>query len=369
MTWNWQQSDWPHFTFSSEAYTTLEANFLKNAGVIVGAMAHVPKLERLTLTVDLITQETLDSSAIEGEVLDRESVQSSLARQLGLQAPLRRSGPKETGAVELMADVYRGFDAPLDQDRLYAWHGMLMNGRRDLSSIGRYRNHSDAMQIVSGPIGRETIHFEAPPSDRVPDEMNAFLDWFKSSSPTGSVPLPAVIRAAVAHLWFESIHPFEDGNGRIGRAIAELALAQATSAPSLTVLSEAIKLHRRAYYAKLHEASLSNKIDPWIEWFGETVLAAQQNTRRRVLFVIAKTRMLTELQELINARQERALLRLFEVGPNGFAGGLSASNYQKITGASPATATRDLVNLVDLGAIIRTGENRNARYWLNWENE
>ncbi|MCE2890664.1 MAG: Fic family protein, partial [Hyphomonadaceae bacterium] len=195
------------------------------------------------------------------------------------------------------------------------------------------------------------------------------LDWFKSSSPTGSAPQPTVTRAAIAHLWFESIHPFEDGNGRIGRAIAELALAQATSAPSLTVLSEAIKLHRRAYYAKLHEASLSNKIDPWIDWFGETVLAAQQNTRRRVLFVIAKTRMLSELQSRINARQERALLRLFEAGPSGFEGGMSASNYQKITGASPATATRDLVNLVDLGAIIRTGENRNARYWLNWENE
>jgi Fic family protein len=367
MTWNWQQSDWPNFTYSGEAMTAIEAAFLKNAGVIVGAFAHVPSLERSTLTVELIAQETLDSSAIEGEVLDRESVQSSLARHLGLVAPLRRAGAKEAGAAELMADVYRAFDAPLDHERLYAWHAMLMNGRRDLKSIGRYRDHADAMQIVSGLIGRETVHFEAPPSSRVQEEMVAFLTWFGSSGPKGSTPVGAVTRAAIAHLWFESIHPFEDGNGRIGRAIAELALAQATNAPSLTVLSEAIRRDRRAYYAKLHEASLTNCIDVWINWFGETVLLAQQNTRRRVVFVIAKARMLNELKANINTRQERGLLRLFEAGPDGFEGGLSASNYQKITGASPATATRDLASLGELGALRKTGDNRNARYWLEWE--
>jgi Fic family protein len=368
MTWNWQQPDWPDFTFSREAMISVEADFLKNAGVIVGALAHVPTLERSNLTVELIVQETLESSAIEGEILDRESVQSSLARHLGLTVPLRRVAAKEAGAAELMADVYRGFDAPLDHKRLFAWHAMLMNGRRDLQSIGRYRDHADAMQIVSGPIGRETVHFEAPPSSRVYEEMVIFLAWFEASGPRGSAPVAAVTRAAIAHLWFESIHPFEDGNGRIGRAIAELALAQATNAPSLTVLSEAIRRDRRAYYAQLHAASLTNHIDIWTKWFGETVLAAQQNTRQRVVFVISKARMLSELKSSINPRQERGLLRLFEVGPDGFEGGLSASNYRKITGASPATTTRDLAGLVELGAVRRTGENRNARYWLDWEN-
>lgn len=345
----------------------IEASFLKNAGVIVGTLEHVSLTERTRLTLELIAQETLDSSAIEGEVLDRESVQSSLARHLGLTVPLRRANAKEEGAAELMADVYRSYDAALDHERLFAWHAMLMNGRRDLTSIGRYRDHADAMQIVSGAIGRETVHFEAPPSAQVFGEMDMFLKWFGETAPTGSNPLNAVTRAAIAHLWFESIHPFEDGNGRIGRAIAELALAQATNAPSLTVLSEAIKVNRRAYYAKLHEASLSNSIDPWLQWFGDAVLAAQHNTRRRVVFVIAKARMLNDLKERINDRQERALVRLFEASPDGFEGGLSASNYQKITGASPATATRDLVGLVELGVLKRTGENRNARYWLEWE--
>jgi Fic family protein len=367
MIWNWQQLDWPNFTYASETMTAIEASFLKNAGVIVGTLEHVSSPERTRLTLELIAQETLDSSAIEGEVLDRESVQSSLARHLGLTAPLRRAGAKEAGAAELMADVYRAFDATLDHERLFAWHAMLMNGRRDLKSIGQYRDHADAMQIVSGSIGRETVHFEAPSSAQVPSEMSAFLAWFAASGPKGSAPIAAVTRAAIAHLWFESIHPFEDGNGRIGRAIAELALAQATNAPSLTVLSEAIRQNRRSYYAQLHQASVTNSIDPWLKWFGETVLAAQQNTRRRVVFVIAKTHMLSDLKTRINDRQERALLRLFEAGPDGFEGGLSASNYQKITGASPATTTRDLANLVELGALKRTGENRNARYWLEWQ--
>jgi Fic family protein len=366
MTWNWQLADWPHFTYSREAMTAIEAGFLKNAGVIVGALEHVPAPERTKLTLNLIAQETLDNSAIEGEILDRESVQSSLARHLGLTSPLRKAGPKEAGAAELMADVYNAYAAPLDDERLYAWHAMLMNGRRDLKSIGRYRDHKDAMQIVSGPIGKETLHFEAPPSAHMHHEMDTFLAWFSASSPSGSAPVAAVTRAAVAHLWFESIHPFEDGNGRIGRAIAELALAQATNAPSLTVLSETLKFERRAYYAALHAASLTNQIDAWLKWFGDIVLMAQQRTRQRVVFVIAKNRILSDLKATINGRQERGLLRLFEAGPDGYDGGLSASNYQRITRASPATTTRDLMQLVELGVLRRTGDNRSTRYWLVW---
>jgi Fic family protein len=367
MTWNWQLSDWPRFSFRPEAMVPIEAAFLKNAGVIVGALDHVGPDERQSLTLQLAAQEILESSAIEGEVLDRDSVQSSLARHLGLAVPTRRTGPKEAGAAELMADVYRNFGAGLDEMRLSGWHAMLMNGRRDLKSIGRYRDHADAMQIVSGPIGRETVHFEAPPSAQVQKEMAAFLIWFDASGPAGTSPVPAVTRAGIAHLWFESIHPFEDGNGRLGRAISELALAQASDAPSLTVLSEAINRDRRNYYEALRAASLTNQIEPWLTWFGGSVLEAQRRTRRRVSFVIAKTRMFARLEGQINARQERVLLRLFEAGPDGFAGGLSASNYKAITKASAATTTRDLAELVALGALTRTGERRSTRYWLEWE--
>lgn len=367
MTWNWQLPDWPNFAFEPTAMLAVETAFLKNAGVIVGTLDHVANDERQSLILQLAAQEVLDSSAIEGEILDRDSVQSSLARHLGLAVPNRRVGPKEAGAAELMSDVYRNFTVGLDHQRLVGWHGMLMNGRRDLASIGRYRDHADAMQIVSGPIGRETVHFEAPPSAQVYGEMVGFLDWFAASGPAGSRPVPAVTRAAIAHLWFESIHPFEDGNGRIGRAIAELALTQSNDAPSLTVLSEAIKVDRRGYYEALRAASLTNQIDAWLAWFGGAVLEAQRRTRRRVSFVIAKSRMFARLGSALNPRQERALLRLFEAGPDGFGGGMSASNYQTITKASAATATRDLVELVELGAVTRTGDRRTTRYWLAWE--
>ena len=159
-----------------------------------------------------------------------------------------------------MADLYQHYDAPLTEPHLFGWHAMLMNGRRDLEVIGGYRTHDEAMRIVSGPIHDPHVHFEAPPSKTVPSEMRLFIDWFNRTAPTGSNPLPAIERAAIAHLWFETIHPFEDGNGRIGRAIAEKALAQALEAPTLTALAATIKRHKKAYYTALNQASRTNQI-------------------------------------------------------------------------------------------------------------
>jgi Fic family protein len=241
---------------------------------------------------------------------------------------------------------------------------MLMNGRRDIADIGRYRTHAAAMQIVSGALHAPRVHFEAPPSAAVPPEMARFIAWFNDSAPAGPTPLPAITRAAIAHLWFESIHPFEDGNGRIGRAIAEKALAQNLAAPTLTALAETIHRHRKAYYAALHQASQSNDIDPWLAWFADIVIEAQARTIARIRFLIDKTRLFDRLRGQMNERQEKALLRIFREGPDGFAGGLSAGNYRTITGAALATATRDLADLVEKGALHRTGERRYARYWL-----
>lgn len=221
MRWNWQRPDWPHFQFEKNRLRDAEAQFLKGSGVVVGAMQHLDKDANQQLVVQLMSQEMVESSAIEGEILDRASVQSSIARQLGFAADRRRSTPAEAGASELMADLYRHYAAPLTDQNLFDWHAMLMNGRRDLDVIGRYRTHTEAMQIISGPIHAPHIHFEAPPSQRVPAEMAQFIDWFNRTAPGGAEPLHAVERAAIVHLWFETIHPFEDGNGRIGRAIAE----------------------------------------------------------------------------------------------------------------------------------------------------
>lgn len=208
------------------------------------------------------------------------------------------------------------------------------------------------------------MHFEAPPSTTVPKEMQRFCAWFNASAPQGEAPLPALTRAGLAHLYFECIHPFEDGNGRIGRAIAEKALAQGTGQPTLTTLSLTIERHRARYYREIGRANRTLEVGPWLDWFADMVLEAQAHTLAWVEFIIEKTKLLDRLKGQLNARQEKALLRVLREGPEGFRGGLSAGNYASITGAPPATARRDLADLVALGALIRTGQLRGTRYWL-----
>ncbi|MCT2400429.1 Fic family protein [Novosphingobium mangrovi (ex Huang et al. 2023)] len=364
MRWNWQQPDWPDFTYKPSDLRGQEDRFLKGAGVVIGTMAHLEPQDREQLTITMIAQEAVDSSAIEGEILDRASVQSSIARHLGIKADARRANAAEAGAAELMADLYRTYAEPLSDAMLGHWHAMLMNGRRDLRKIGSYRTHADPMQIVSGAIHAPKVHFEAPPSQRVPDEMARLIVWFNATGPAGSTPAGALLRAGLVHLWFESIHPFEDGNGRLGRALAEKALAQSLDAPAITALAETIQRHRKAYYEQLQRASRSNEVDAWLAWFADIALAAQERSREHVTFLIAKTRLLDRVRGKINDRQEKALLRMFAEGPDGFKGGLSAANYRTITDTLSATATRDLAELVSLGVLRKEGELRYTRYHL-----
>jgi Fic family protein len=364
MQWNWQLADWPDFRFDPEKLRLREEQFLKGCGILIGSLGHVDGTERDGLSIELITQEVVESSAIEGEVLNRASVQSSLARQLGFAADRRRVNAAEAGAAEMMANLYRSHSQPLTEFTLSSWHAMLMNGRRDLTDIGGYRTQGDPMQIVSGPLHAPRVHFEAPPAGRVSTEMKALLTWFNETEPGAAKSVPAVTRAGIAHLWFESIHPFEDGNGRIGRAISEKALAQVSEGPPLTLLSATIHRQRKAYYQALQAAHSSNEIDHWLDWFADIVIEAQQRTLEHVRFLISKTKLFDRLRGQLNARQEKALLRMFREGPDGFLGGLSAANYRTITDATLATTTRDLVDLVAKRALVRTGERRHARYFL-----
>ncbi len=364
MLWNWQQSDWPNFAYDPNRLRAAEQRFLQGSGVIVGALLHVDGEQKQALTIDLIAQETVDSSAIEGEILNRASVQSSIAKHLGIKADQHRASPAEAGAAELMANVWRTFAAPLTELMLFDWHAMLMAGRRDIVEVGCFRSSPEPMQIVSGPLHAPRVHYEAPPSDRVSQEMASFIAWFNDTAPNGTKPLPALTRAGIAHMWFESIHPFEDGNGRIGRAIAEKALAQTIEQPSLTALAETIHRHRKDYYEHLHRGSVTNEVNEWLTWFASIALEAQERTLMRVRFLIAKTRILDRLSGHINARQEKVLLRMFAEGPDGFKGGLSAKNYRTITDAATATVTRDLAELVRLGALHREGERKSTRYYL-----
>jgi Fic family protein len=220
------------------------------------------------------------------------------------------------------------------------------------------------MQVVSGPAGESDVHFEAPPSSRVPSEMERFIAWFGRTAPSREESLPALTRAGIAHLYFESIHPFEDGNGRIGRAIAEKALTQSFGQSTLTALAATILGRRKSYYEALEASNKENEITRWLMWFAGVGIEAQRRTIALVEFLIDKTKMLDQLRGRLNQRQERALLRMFREGPEGFRGGLSAGKYSTITGASPATTTRDLADLVAKGALVRDGERRFARYRL-----
>ncbi len=360
MQWNWQHPGWPHFTYKSGALEGLEAQFLKQSGVVIGALKHVGAGEKEDLTIDLVSIEAVKTSEIEGEFLNRDSVQASIRKNFGLDAPERRISPAEQGIAEMMTSLYQGFDEPLSEALLFQWHEMLMKGRNDLNDIGRYRTHTDAMQIVSGADYAAKVHFEAPPSDRVADEMNRFLDWYNKSR-----DLSPLIRAGIAHLYFESIHPFEDGNGRIGRAIAEKALSQSLGHPVLLALSHVINANKKAYYANLERANKGVEITTWLTYFAQTVLDAQSWSLRLIDFLIAKTRFFDRLRSAFNDRQNKVVARMFREGPDGFTGGLSAENYITITGATRATATRDLTDLVEKGALKKTGARRYTRYWLN----
>jgi Fic family protein len=264
----------------------------------------------------------------------------------------------------MMVDLYRTSGKPLSHKTLFGWHRMLFRERTGLRDIGRYRTGDDPMEVISGPIHSPRVHFEAPPSVRVAEEMAGFVEWFNRTGPSGAEPLPALTRAGIAHLYFESIHPFEDGNGRIGRAIAEKALAQGFGQPTLTALSATILRRRKAYYAALEAANKHNDVTEWLCWFASIAIEAQRRAIAHADFLIEKTRLLDRLRGQLNSRQEKALHRMLREGPEGFKGGMSAGNYSAITGASPATTTRDLSDLVELGALRREGERRHARYYV-----
>jgi len=267
--------------------------------------------------------------------------------------------------AEMMVDLYRSFSEPLSKEMLFRWHEMILSGSRDLKDVGRFRTGTEPMQIVSGRIDAPRVHFEAPPSSGVTSEMKQFLEWFARTRKDGEQPLSALTRAAIAHLYFESVHPFEDGNGRIGRAIAEKSLAESLGQPTLITLAATILLQRKAYYEALEAANKHNEITNWVAWFAGITIEAQRRTIALVEFLIDKTKLLDRLKGELNERQTKALLRMFREGPEGFKGGLNAGKYASITGASPATTTRDLSDLVSKGALTREGELRHARYQLN----
>lgn len=366
--WNWQQKDWPKFSYQSEELRNFEAKFLYASGEAFGVYQHLNKSGKEALKIDIIRDEALKTSEIEGEILNRDSLQSSIKRNFGItnvQIP-KKIPPAEEGIADMMTDLYRNFADKLYHQTLFNWHKMLMSGRRDVHEIGKYRTDPEAMQIVSGKLHDPKVHFEALPSKKVKKEMDRFIQWFNDSAPAGKNPLPALTRAGITHLYFVSIHPFEDGNGRIARALVVKALSQALSRPLLTSLSTIIQANKKKYYQTLEASNQRNEITKWLIYFADTFLQSQNYTKKLIEFLVAKGKLYARLRDQLNPRQEKVLARMFKEGINGFKGGLSAENYLTLTKTSRATATRDLQDLVDKKVLIKAGELKSTRYRLDW---
>lgn len=364
MAWNWQDPDWPQYQYQAKDIQAFEQALLKASGLFLGVYTCLNPQDQDQLKIALLSEEALNTSAIEGEYLNRDSLQASLKRQFGLSAEKPHASPAEQGIAQMMLEVYRDYAAPLTDDTLYAWHRLLMKGRSDIQQ-GSYRTHTEPMLIVSGGRYEPTIHFEAPPSAQVPRLMNEFIMWFNDSAPTGPSTLSPIIRASIAHLYFETIHPFEDGNGRLGRALAEKALAQGLGQPSLIALSTIMEQQKKEYYTALKATNHTLDITPWLSYFAKTTLAAQARSQAQVEFLIQKARFFDTFDAKLNDRQRKVLLRMFKEGVQGFEGGLNAEKYIKIAQSSPATTTRDLQALVTMGALTKVGELRHTRYYLD----
>ena len=363
MQWIWQLNNWPHFEFGSSTFKTQENLFVHTHGIITGATKNTSESDCEQLKISVLTQEGVATATIEGEMVQRDSVQSSIRKHLGLQTDSRKIQPNEAGIAELMVDVYKNFDQPLTHELLYNWHKMVNNGRRDLESIGSYRQHPEPMQIVSGNLTRPQVFYEAPPSSAMMEEMNQFIEWYNAN--LTNTDLPTIVFAGIAHLYFEIIHPFEDGNGRIGRALVEKAVSQRLGAPALNSFSKIIEVDRKGYYTALQGCNHTLNVTKWLLYFSKTLLDAQKYTLDMVEFLIAKAKYFDKFGRHINERQTKVLLRIFEAGLDGFQGGLRAGNYKTITASSPATVTRDLQDLVAMGALNQTGQLKHTRYALN----
>lgn len=361
MVWNWQLPNWPQFIYDASEISSLENRFLQGSGGVFAVLKHLDDEKRKQFIVEILSTEGVKSAEIEGEILERESLQSSIQRHFGIFTEAKAPMPKEQGMADLMWKMYDTFDETLTHEMLYAWHKVLMQHGQGITDIGKYRAHPDPMQIISGRSDRQRVYFEAPPSKEVHQQMEDFVKWFNHSKEQE----PALTRAAIAHLYFESIHPFEDGNGRIGRALVEKALSQCLEQPTLIAVSQVITRRKKEYYAALGACNRTLNVQAWVSFFGGVIVQSQEESLASIHFLMAKSSLMHQIGSKINQRQEKVLLRMFAEGVKGFSGGLSAENYIAITKTSRATATRDLADLVEKEAFTKTGKLRNTRYWLN----
>ncbi len=362
--WIYEHKDWPNFSWDQEVVMPCLIKVRHIQGRLLGRMQALGFDLKQEASLNTLTNDVIKSSAIEGEILNPEEVRSSIARRLGIDiAGFVPAGRDVEGIVEMMLAATQNFDKPLTEDRLFDWHAALFpTGRSGMQriSVGSYRTEeAGAMQVISGPIGREKVHFQAPGAKILKQEMDLFLKWLGQES-----DLDAVIKAAIAHLWFVTIHPFEDGNGRIARVIADMALARAdNTAERFYSMSAQIEAERKDYYAQL-EAQQKSDVDitKWLMWFLKCLERAIEGAGDTLATVLHKSKLWDHLkQKSVNERQRLIVNRMFE----DFKGYMNTSKYAKLTKCSTDTAFRDIKELLEMGAFIKNpGSGRSTSYRL-----
>lgn len=344
--------DWPELTWDQARLADLLAEVRHRQGRLLGRMEALGFDFRTEARLTTLTADVVKSSAIEGEKLNAEEVRSSIARRLGLEyGGAIIVGRDVEGIVEMMLDATQRFAEPLNAERLYGWHAALFpSGRSGITriTVGAWRPvEAGPMQVVSGPIGRETVHFEAPAAQRLDREMSAFLEWFESDR-----KIDPVLKAGLAHFWFVTIHPFEDGNGRIGRAIADLALARADgTGERFYSMSSQIEIERKEYYLQLERGQRGDlDLTDWLEWFLGCLGRAIQGSDETLSVVLRKAKVWERVNQTpVNERQRKVINRLLD----GFDGKLTTSKYAKLAKCSEDSALRDIRALLDLGVLIK----------------
>ena len=356
--------EWPRFYCNREHIAELLASVRHQQGRLIGHMEALGFNLQQEAVLQTLTIDVLKSSEIEGEKLDAEQVRSSIARRLGMDVgALKPADRNVEGVVEMTLDATRHYDQPLTSERLFAWHASLFpSGRSGMTKIraGAWRDdRTGPMQVVSGAIGKEHVHFEAPKADRLDGEMRRFLHWFETDS-----GIDPVLRAGMAHFWFVTIHPFDDGNGRIARAIADLALARSENSPQrFYSVSAQIRQERNAYYDMLEKSQQGTlDITPWMDWFLGCLGRAIGGAQLTLSAVLAKARFWERIQGVaLNDRQRLVLNRLLD----GFEGKLTTSKCAKLAKCSQDTALRDILPLVERGILVRNPEGgRSTSYAL-----
>lgn len=362
--WIWQDKNYPNFSYDENKLQKILLDIKYYQGLLNGVYQNINKKDLALAKLEVLTTEALDTSAIEGEILNRASVRSSISNKLGIQTDTAdKSDKRSDGLIDILLDATINNEKEFTLERLFGWHNALFpEGYNSITkiNIATFRGNED-MQIVSGAIGKEKIHYIAPPRDILKKEMEVFLKWLNDDSNT------SLIKAAIAHLWFVIIHPLDDGNGRITRAITDMILAkESKDTNKMYSVSNAIKNDRKNYYEVLKKTTTGNTdITLWLEWFLNTILTSLKNSKDNISYVLQKTKFWDKHREtLLNERQIKVLNKLLDIGVNNYEGGINTRKYAAITKISKITAARDIRDLVQKKCLIQNPETagRNISY-------